>query len=225
MTIIVANSAKYFNSSIKKIFNQIESVNVIFISDKNELTHEFLKKLSPKFVFFIHWSYLVPSNIYENFECIVFHMTDLPFGRGGSPLQNLITRGINETKISAIKCVEELDAGDIYIKRNLSLCGNAQEIYIRANNIITEMIEFIVTNEITPMPQVGEVVKFERRKPTDSNIEQLTNLEDIYDYIRMLDADGYPKAFLEHNGMIFEFERASFRGDFVKADVIIRRKN
>ncbi len=49
-----------------------------------------------------------------NFNCVVFHMTDLPFGRGGSPLQNLISRGIYKTKISAIKVVKEIDAGPIY---------------------------------------------------------------------------------------------------------------
>ena len=42
-------------------------------------------------------------------------MTDLPFGRGGSPLQNLIVRGYKETMLSAIKCVGEVDAGPIYI--------------------------------------------------------------------------------------------------------------
>ena len=56
-------------------------------------------------------------------------MTDLPFGRGGSPLQNLITRGISKTKISALRCNEEIDAGPIYLKRPLSLHGSAEEIY------------------------------------------------------------------------------------------------
>ena len=32
------------------------------------------------------------QEIHENYKCIIFHMTDLPFGRGGSPLQNLISR-------------------------------------------------------------------------------------------------------------------------------------
>ena len=47
-------------------------------------------------------------------------MTDLPYGRGGSPLQNLIVRGHKHTMISAIKCVKELDAGPIYLKKPLT---------------------------------------------------------------------------------------------------------
>lgn len=223
--IIIASSAKYFNNSLKAPFNTVEGYEFIFISKKEELTSSLLDGIKPKFIFFMHWSFIIPDEICDNFECIVFHMTDLPFGRGGSPLQNLIERKIYETKISAIRCVKELDAGDIYIKRSLSLYGSAQEIYFRANIIMIDMIKNIIFNNITPLPQVGEVVEFRRRKPSDSCINGLNNLEDIYDYIRMLDADGYPKAFLEHNGIIFEFERASFRGDSVKADVIIRRKN
>ena len=43
-------------------------------------------------------------------------MTDLPFGRGGSPLQNLIVRGFEETMTSAIKVTKGIDTGDIYLK-------------------------------------------------------------------------------------------------------------
>ena len=48
-------------------------------------------------------------------------MTDLPYGRGGSPLQNLIVRGHKETKISAIKVVKELDAGPVLSSLELML--------------------------------------------------------------------------------------------------------
>src|SRR4051812_8679688 len=110
------------------------------ISDPLLLTVERLSSIAPEFIFFPHWSHRIKKAVYEQFECVIFHMTDLPFGRGGSPLQNLITRGIEETKISALRCVEELDAGPIYLKKPLSLHGSAEEIYLRAARIIEEMI-------------------------------------------------------------------------------------
>ena len=100
-------------------------------------------------------------------------MTDLPFGRGGSPLQNLIVRGINETKISALRCVEEVDAGPIFMKKSLSLHGTAQEIYIRANIIIEEMIVFLIKNKPDPQDQIGEVVMFKRRKENEGDLAKL----------------------------------------------------
>ena len=99
------------------------------VTEKDELTEKMVEEFSPNYIFFPHWSYYIPESIYEKYECVVFHMTDLPFGRGGSPLQNLIVRGIKTTKISAIKVVDGLDAGPIYLKENLELYGTAQEIY------------------------------------------------------------------------------------------------
>ena len=148
-------------------------------------------------------------------------MTDLPFGRGGSPLQNLIQRGIYSTKISALRCVKELDAGPIYMKKDLSLHGNAEEIYMRASKVCCDMVIEIINNEVMPVAQNGEVTVFKRRKPTDSNIAALDSLVSVYDYIRMLDADGYPHAFVEVGNLRFEFDRAALKDGFIEADVKI----
>lgn len=196
----------------------------VHISDKETLTFENLTKLKPRYVFFPHWSYIIPREVYQNFECIIFHMTDVPYGRGGSPLQNLIARGIYETKVSALRCEAELDAGPVYTKQPLSLYGTAEEIYIRAGKIIERMIAEIVLNQPHPRPQQGEVVCFSRRKPSDSDISNLTQLEQVFDFIRMLDAEGYPNAFIESGDLRFEFQRPSFKQGKIIADVIITKK-
>ena len=153
-------------------------------------------------------------------------MTDLPFGRGGSPLQNLIERGIKNTKISAIKCVKELDAGEIYLKKDFDISyGSAREIYARAGEIISKMIDEIIAAAPEPIPQVGEITEFKRRKPEQSNIKDLDSIEKIYDYIRMLDADGYPKAFLENEKIKFEFTNAKFENNKLIANVEIKVKD
>lgn len=197
----------------------------ILVSKKDELTKVKLEKINPKFIFFPHWSYYIPADIYKNFECIVFHMTDLPFGRGGSPLQNLIERGIYDTKISALRCSKEIDAGDVYMKRDLSLYGSAEEIYIRANIIMEEMIAEIVLCEPHPVPQSGEIVSFSRRGPDQSNIEELSSLDKVFDYIRMLDAEDYPKAFIETKHLKLEFSRACMKNECIISDVKITLKN
>ena len=199
---------------------------VVFIKNKNDLTYKKLKEINPKYVFFPHWSYIIKPEIYENFNCIIFHMTDLPFGRGGSPLQNLISRGIYKTKISAIKCVKELDAGDVYLKQDLDISyGNAQEIYKKAGEIVSSMIDEIIEKNPVPIPQKGEIVEFKRRKPEESNIKDLDNINKIYDYIRMLDANGYPKAFLETENVRFEFNSAKLEDGKITANVEIKVKN
>ena len=67
-----------------------------YVSTPPALDAKWLVQIEPRYVFFLHWSTRIPREIFEQHECVVFHMTDLPFGRGGSPLQNLILRGHKE---------------------------------------------------------------------------------------------------------------------------------
>lgn len=70
-----------------------------FVRRPRELVPETVSDLAPRYLFFVHWSWKVPPEIVNNYECICFHMTDVPYGRGGSPLQNLIVRGHRQTKL------------------------------------------------------------------------------------------------------------------------------
>lgn len=199
---------------------------LLLIDSKNDFNLVNLKELNPSKIFIPHWSYIIPREIYESYECIVFHMTDLPFGRGGSPLQNLISRGYKTTKISAIKVEQGLDTGDVYLKRTLGLEGTASEIFQRSTYIIEEMIIDIIKNKIQSVPQVGEIVEFKRRKPADSDLVDLSDLEKVYDYIRMLDCEGYPHAFIDTPHLKFEFINANFdtNEEIITANVRIFKK-
>jgi methionyl-tRNA formyltransferase len=194
------------------------------IGRQEDLNLARLTEIDPEYIFFPHWSQWISSEIYENFECIVFHMTDLPYGRGGSPLQNLIVRGHTETKISAIRCVAEIDAGSVYLKRPLSLHGSAEEIFLRSRDVIQEMIGEIISQSPKPQPQLGEPVIFRRRGEQDGDLSNARTLDEFYDYIRMLDADGYPPAFLDIGRFRLEFTRASRRHGRVVAEVCISER-
>ena len=175
--------------------------NITVISDKTSFTKDELDDARPDYIFFPHWSWMISKDIYEQYNCVVFHMTDLPFGRGGSPLQNLISRGIYKTKISAISVTGELDAGDIYCKEDIDISeGNADDILRRVSDIIfSVMIPKIVENKIVPKAQDGEATIFARRSPEESEIPEGLTQRQIYDYIRMLDGEGYPSAFIKTN--------------------------
>ncbi|NFA59982.1 methionyl-tRNA formyltransferase [Clostridium sporogenes] len=195
---------------------------VFIITNKDDLTYEKVSEINPEYIFLPHWSWIIPKEIYETFNCIVFHMTDLPFGRGGSPLQNLIERGIENTKISAIKVNEGIDTGDIYFKESLNLNGTADEIFIRASQIIfKKMISRIINEKILPKKQSGGVIQFKRRNFSQSEILSNFDLGKIYDYIRMLDGEEYPKAFIKFGKYKLEFSRASLKNNKIIADVEI----
>lgn len=190
-----------------------------------DLRVEAVHRLAPRYIFFLHWSWKVPEPIVEKYECVCFHMTDVPYGRGGSPLQNLIVRGHRHTKLTALRMTNEFDAGPVYSKEPMSLEGGAEEIYMRAGKLSAKMIQRIVRQEPQPVPQRGEIVTFRRRKPEESEVTSAKSLEELYDFIRMLDAEGYPRAFLEKAGFRFEFSRPALYDGRIVADVKITRSD
>jgi len=195
-----------------------------FVQTPGELD-KILETTTPRYVFFPHWSWIVDNEIVNKYECICFHMTDLPYGRGGSPLQNLIIQGIQETVLTALKMEDDIDTGPIYYKKPLSLHGSAHDIYKRSSKLCWSMISDFVNNNPSSIPQQGVATNFKRRTPEQSQIPEGLSLEDIYNYIRMLDAPGYPKAFLEISGYRLEFEnsklvdgRLSAKVNFIKEE-------
>lgn len=193
----------------------------ILIDHKDDLTEERIAEINPHTLFFLHWSWIVPNSITERYRCIVFHMTDVPYGRGGSPLQNLIIRGHEDTVLSAIHMTQSVDAGPVFMKRPLSLHGRAQEIYARSANLAAEMIKEIIADDPQPVTQQGVPVVFKRRTPEQSRLPKSLTPKETYDFIRMLDANGYPRAYIEADGYRLVFAEAELVNDQVTARVEI----
>ena len=179
------------------------------ITDPKKLTFKYINFIKPRYIFFPHWSKKIKSKITSNFECICFHETNLPYGRGGSPIQNLIIRNHKKTFITAIQMINKLDAGPIYIKSPLRLDGNAQQIYERATKIIFKMIKIIIKNNLKPSPQKGHATNFKRRTMKQNIIpKDISSLKELFDRIRMLDAHSYPSAFIKYGNLKIEFTNA-----------------
>ena len=205
---IIATIKEWNISNYFTLKEKHKEYNFFLITNKDELTIDYIDKLSPKYIFFPHWSWIIPKQIHERFECIVFHMTDLPYGRGGSPLQNLIMNEVYDTKISALRVEQGLDTGDIYLKENFNIqLGSAEEIFLKLSEIVfNKMIPTIIRSNKLPQAQTGDIVSFKRRSPEESNLTSIDikTLTKLYDFIRMLDAEGYPKAYLSLNNLKIE---------------------
>lgn len=229
MKIIIATIKSWNIERARTLQEKYAGVHEIIVyTKKEEFTVEAVKAFEPDYILMPHWSYILPDEITQNWNCVVFHMTDLPYGRGGSPLQNLIVRGHKETKISAIKVTAKLDGGPVYMKKPLSLEGSAQEIFVRCSDIIfNEMIPKFLEAQLEPVEQSGDPVIFKRRTEKDGEITSDMEIEKIYDYIRMLDAEGYPRAFMEFGEYRLCFENATLSedGKAVEARVVFRKRS
>ena len=191
------------------------------VESAEDLELGLIARLNPRYTFFPHWSWRVPQDILRATECVCFHMTDVPYGRGGSPLQNLIVRGHERTRVTALRMVEEVDAGPVYLKRPLELSGSAQAIFERVAELVYDMAAEIIATEPVPAPQQGDIVTFERRTPDQSRLPTGVEARAVYDHIRMLDAETYPSAFIEHGDLLLGFTEAELVDDGVVARVHI----
>lgn len=171
--------------------------------------------------FFVHWRAKVPAKILRRVECVGFHAAPLPQARGGSPVQNQIAQGLEHTLLNAFRMTDDLDAGPIYMTRALCLTGSADEIYDRIAHLAVRMAREIAPGHLVPVPQAGEARQWSRRTPDQSLLPADADLRQAFDHVRMLDAEGYPHAFLRHGRLRLALRRAAWRGDRIVADVEI----
>ena len=70
-------SGKSWNSSLsERLKKQFPDCQWHHIKKKEDFIKSKVDKLSPEKIFIPHWSYIIKEEIYNNYECIVFHMTE-----------------------------------------------------------------------------------------------------------------------------------------------------
>ena len=186
--------------------------NFHLITKKESLTYSRVKKINPNYIFFPDWSWIVPKEIIDNYQCVCFHESNLPKFRGGSPIQNQIIRGMKKTKTTAFLMNSKIDAGDIILQKDLSLNGNIKQIFDRMEKNDFTMICKIIQGKFKRRKQKGTATFYKRRNPKQSELKDLKySNEYIYNFIRML-TDPYPNAFLKFGGKKIIFRSAEFTG-------------
>lgn len=213
MRLLVCSSRNWF-----KLNGEISKTNTVkFITLEEELTVDSVDQFKPDYILFTHWNWIVKKDIHENYNCVVFHTAPLPYGRGGSPIQNLIMEGFQTSPVCAIKMTDKLDAGPIYSSSNVSLEGSLNSIFLRINDAVNELIVKIISENPEPMAQVGEPHIFKRLTHSDNEIAAGLDLEKLYDHIRMVDHPDYPNAFIMYGDVKIEFSNASLDGNSIEA--------
>ena len=217
--LVIACSKNWFIKNASS--EEFSKLPITYISVKENLNLKFLKAVNPKYIFFPHWSWKVDKSIYQKYECVAFHTAPLPYGRGGSPIQNLIIRGFKKSPICALKMNEDIDSGPIYTMREICLDGDLTDIFKRMAEKIEEMIVNISFEEPIPKNQEGKVELFSRLNYSDNEIKPYMSKKEIYDRIRMVDADDYEKAFIKFGNKRIIISKASLIDNKLKAEIKI----
>lgn len=171
-------------------------------------------------IFLIFWSWRLAVTTIPVARPIGFHMTALPYGRGGSPLQNLVAMGVTHTELCMLELTDELDAGPVLDRQSLCIEGPADEVYARVGLLACQRIRAYLDSGCSwpAKSQTGVPVEFRRRVPAQSELPREGELANLLRHIRMLDAEGYPHAFVEHGAFRLQLRRATLRGERIIAD-------
>lgn len=221
MKIVICNSKKWFHFDDNVALRH----KVLTCCDRDELTYDKLKQFDADLVFFPHWSWVVDSRIFRSFTCIVFHTAPLPYGRGGSPIQNLIKRGYKESPVYAIEMSAEIDGGGIYARDKISLNGKLSQIFRRLDKAVNRLIAELIDCLPQPQPQTGEIEVFDRLGHEENEISVDSKQADFYDAIRMLDDPSYPNAYIKLKNVVIELSDIDRNDDALicQARIVSRR--
>ncbi len=143
---------------------------------------------------------------------LVVHESDLPRGKGWSPLTWQILEGKNIIPITLLEAHDEIDSGNIYFQEFIQLDGHELVDELRAkqvNSTINLMIKFLENYpSVYSYPQQGSSSFYHRRKPIDSRLDIQKSILEQFNLLRVSDNERYP-AFFEHlnNKYIIKIEK------------------
>jgi methionyl-tRNA formyltransferase len=136
------------------------------------------------------------EHLQKNKHNIVIHASDLPKGKGFSPLQWQILEGKNEIILTLFEVVAKVDSGPYYIKDKIVLQGNELLPEIRgilAEKIIEMCLKFVDNiDEMLPVQQVGNESFYKRRTLEDDKIDINEPLIKQFNHFRICDNEKFP---------------------------------
>jgi hypothetical protein len=151
---------------------------------------------------------LSPEKILQFKSVVVIHESDLPRGRGWSPMTWRILNGEQSMILTLFQAAIKVDSGVVYGTRKVVLNGaemlpELREIQIaKSLELINEFVGDFPNSLRKAQPQVGEPTYFPRRTKNDSYCSSDSTLDSIFNLLRVSDSRRYPVHFEKH-GFIF----------------------
>ncbi len=146
---------------------------------------------------------LKPDFLKTNRLPLVIHESDLPKGKGFSPVQWQIMEGKNEIPVCLIHATADVDAGNILEKASIRLQGHELFSDIRRKQAETTLLlmERLLAKypRITKTAQEGRTSIYRRRTRKDDRLDVHKTIAEQFNALRIADNEKYP-AYFVHNG-------------------------
>jgi len=144
-----------------------------------------------------------PGVLARNKRNLVVHASDLPKGRGFSPLTWQIIEGLNAFPICLILANERVDEGPVVYRQLIEL--NGDEVLKELHDVVGDLhvsmaMRYLMdSQEPENHEQTGEPTYHRRRRPKDSRLDPHKTIAEQFNLLRTVDNDKYP-AFFDYLG-------------------------
>ena len=202
--VILSDSTSWINATVEVLVAHWKELRheVFWVHDLQELP-------SADFCFCLSFSQLMPSIIRQQFRhVLVVHESDLPAGKGWSPLTWQILEGKSRVPITLFEAADEIDSGPIYAQRWIEFEGYELVDGLREGQAgaTKKLCQWFVDHYPESLSEVreqqGRESFYVRRKPTDSKLDPNKTILEQFNLLRVVDNERYP-AFFELNGRRF----------------------
>jgi len=200
-----SDRGSWFNSFLREL-----KFDLLMLGHSVSHVHEEKDLSSADFCFYLSFSRVVSKVTLDLFRHnFVVHSSDLPEGRGWSPLTWQILEGKNEIPTVLFEASEKVDSGQIYSKQELKFEGHEliNEIREAQGTLIVSMVKSLIEDYprslFNGIQQSGKGSYYPRRRSVDSKVDPESSLRQVFLQLRVADNDNYP-AFFELNGHKYE---------------------
>lgn len=140
---------------------------------------------------------LIFKKLHLNKHNLVVHESNLPQGKGFSPLTWQILEGKNKIPITLFEASEKIDSGKIYFKDTIILEGNEliQEIRKKQAIMTFNLIEKFLNKKPSGTIQKGIESFYHRRHMEDSKLDINKTIIENFNLLRVVDNEKYPAFF------------------------------
>ena len=198
ITLLVSDRCSWimpYVNKLEKILKRVHKTKLVF--DVAEIENGDL-------LFLLSVNEIVSANVLLlNKHNLVIHESDLPNGRGWSPMTWQILEGKNEITVSLFEAKERVDSGPIYLQDRIILDGHelVDELRQKQGNVTIGLVMKYVESypKIIGKVQNGSPTYYPRRRPKDSELDVNKPIKDQFNLFRVVDNQRYPAFFRYRN--------------------------
>ena len=155
-------------------------------------------------LFLLGCASIIPNEILRrNKHNLVVHESDLPKGRGWSPVTWQVLEGKNRIPIVLFEATEELDGGAIYLKDYIDLYGTEllPEIKRKQGEKTAELVCRFVESwpDVSGKAQKGVPTYYSKRTEFDDELDANKTISENFNLLRIAHNEEHP-AWFRHRG-------------------------